>query len=346
MTKIPLNGIDFIEFASPEPEKLSALFERLGFTQTAKHSIKEAFLYEQGDCHFVINRQKDSFASDFMKARKGPCVCSIGFRLDIPAKKALSLVCGKGAKSVEKDPLSHSFPAIYGVGGSLIYFVENYSGKDSHWLKNFLFHNKAPSNPKLLMIDHLTHNVPVGKMDHWCEFYSRLFGFTKRRYFDIKGLKTGLVSKVMKSPCDSISIPINEPSGDEYGKKSQIQEYLEEYRGAGIQHIAFSTKGIISTIEGLRKKGLKFLDIPSSYYELLKDRLPIIKEDIQGLKKNQILADGDLRAYLLQIFTKNVIGPIFFEVIERKGHEGFGEGNFQALFDAMERDQIKRGYLK
>ena len=182
-------------------------------------------------------------------------------------------------------------------------------------------------------------------MEHWCEFYSKLFGFTERRYFDIKGKKTGLVSKVMKSPCDSISIPINEPSNDESGKKSQIQEYIEEYNGAGIQHIALSTNSIVSTIEHLKNRKLEFLDVPATYYEALKDRLPIIKEDIKDLENNQILADGDDKVYLLQIFTKNVIGPIFFEVIERHGHDGFGEGNFQALFDAIERDQIKRGYL-
>ena len=348
MTKaplIPLNGLDFIEYASPDPAKLQNLFEKMGFVQIGKHSDKDVILYKQGDCQFVINKQKDSFASAFMKERKGPCVCSMGFRVNIPAQKALEIVCDLGAKPVEKDPLSHSFPAIYGVGDSLIYFVEDYHEGDNHWTKKFSFHDKAPSSPRLLLIDHLTHNVPVGKMDHWCEFYSTLFGFTERRYFDIKGLKTGLISKVMKSPCDSISIPINEPSNDEGGKKSQIQEYLDEYRGAGIQHIALSTKDIVSTIENLRQKEIEFLDIPSSYYEVLKTRLPIIKEDIKDLENNQILADGDNIVYLLQIFTKNVMGPIFFEVIERHGHDGFGEGNFQALFDAMERDQIKRGYI-
>ncbi len=345
MSQIPLNGIDFIEYASPEPDKLQSLFEAMGFEQTASHFNKDVILYQQGDCQFVINRQKDSFAESFMKERQGPCVCSLGFRVDIPAQKALEIVSSLGAKPVEKDPLSHSFPAIYGVGGLLIYFVEDYQKGSNHWTKKFSFHNPAPPSPQLLLVDHLTHNVPVGKMDHWCEFYSRLFGFTERRYFDIKGLKTGLVSKVMQSPCDTINIPINEPSNDERGKKSQIQEYLDEYNGAGVQHIALSAQGIISTIKLLREKGLKFLDIPPAYYQALKARLPIIKEDIKELESCQILADGDSETYLLQIFTQNVIGPVFFEVIERHGHAGFGEGNFQALFDAMERDQIKRGYL-
>ena len=244
MEKIPLNGIDFIECASPEPDRLSDLFEQLGFVQTAKHSIKDVLLYEQGDCHFVINCQKNSFASDFMKARGGPCVCSIGFRVDIPAQKALDIVRCKGAKPVEKDPLSHSFPAIYAVGGSLIYFVENYSGKDSHWLKNFSFHNKAPMAPRLLMIDHLTNNVPVGEMERWCEFYNKLFGFTERRYFDIKGLKTGLISKVMKSPCDTISIPINEPSNDEYGKNLKSRNIWRNTRDQAFSISRFPLKAL------------------------------------------------------------------------------------------------------
>ena len=345
MNSIPLNGIDFIEYASPHPEKLGQLFEQLGFVKTAKHNKKQVLLYQQGDCQFVINCETESFAGDFMKKRKGPCVSSIGFRVKIPAQKALEKALALGAKPVEKDPLSHSFPAIYGVGDSLIYFVEDDHKQSNHWLKNFSFQNKASNKPQLLLIDHLTNNVPTGAMDHWCEFYSRIFNFTERRFFDIKGLKTGLISKVMKSPCNTISIPINEPSDDKRGEKSQIQEYLDEYKGPGIQHIALLTRSIVPTIQGLKQKGLEFLDIPSSYYDVLKDRLPVVKESVEDLKACQILADGDETTYLLQIFTKNVIGPIFFEVIERHGHDGFGEGNFQALFDAIERDQIQRGYL-
>ncbi|MCY4321325.1 MAG: 4-hydroxyphenylpyruvate dioxygenase [Bdellovibrionaceae bacterium] len=344
MKNIPLNGLDFIEYASPKPHDLENLFYKLGFIKTAQHNKKNVTLYQQGDCQFVINKEESSFAEDFMKQRNSPCVSSIGFRVDIPATKALEIASSRGAKAVEVDS-SHSFPAIYGVGGSLIYFVDDYHKEDNHWIKQFSFNSKLSKDPYLLLIDHLTNNVPTGDMNHWCEFYSKIFGFTERRYFDIKGLKTGLLSKVMKSPCDSISIPINEPSADERGKKSQIQEYLDEYQGAGIQHIAFLTKKIIPTIEYLRQRGLFFLDTPSSYYDMLKERLPIVKEDVKDLKRNQILADGDEETYLLQIFTKNVIGPIFFEVIERHGHEGFGEGNFQALFDAIERDQITRGYL-
>ena len=346
---IQLNGIDFIEYASPEPEKLRELFLRLGFIQRAVHREKPVFLFEQGDCRFVINEQKAGFAESFSQSHGGPSVCALGFRVDIPAQKALESALSRGAKAVENDSHSHSFPAIYGVGDSLIYFVEDYRKGKNHWTKKFQFPDpkadpKAPS-VKLLAIDHLTNNVETGKMDHWCDFYKNIFGFSERRFFDIKGAKTGLISKVMRSPCNTVTIPINEPSPDETGKKSQIQEYIEEYRGAGIQHIALSAKDIIGSVSVLRKSGLKFLDVPDTYYEDLKTRVPLIKEDTGRLRDNKILADGDEKGYLLQIFTENVIGPIFYEIIQRRGHDGFGEGNFQALFDAIERDQIKRGYL-
>jgi len=298
----PLNGLDFIEYASPEPEKLEEIFQKLGFVKTAQHNKKKVLLYQLADIHFVINKEEDSFSADFMKQRQSPCVSSIAFRVDMPADKALDLLQSRGAKAVEKDS-SHSFPAIYGVGGSLIYLVEAYKNS-AHWRQSFSFSDHPPENPQMLFIDHLTNNVPAGAMDEWCEFYSELFGFTKRRFFDIKGLKTGLLSKVMKSPCDTISIPINEPSSDELGKKSQIQEYLDEYNGAGIQHIALLTKDIVRAVEKLRKRGVDFLDVPLTYYEPLKDRLPQIEENIKDLQNNLILADGDDKNYLLQIFTK------------------------------------------
>ena len=325
-------------------KKLKNLFHQLGLVERATHKNKDAVLYQIGDCNFVINNTKNTFAHQFSKDRNSPAVCSLGFRVDSEAQKALEYTKSQGAKVVEKDPESHSFPAIYGVGGSLIYFVENYKN-GGHWKDSFDFKNEAIKNPKFLVIDHLTNNVPVGDMQVWCDFYEKMFGFTERRFFDIRGEKTGLNSKVMRSPCDTITIPINEPSDDEMGKKSQIQEYIDVYNGAGIQHIAFETKDIITSVEELRKNGLNFLDVPDTYYDVVKDRVPCIKEDIASLQKNKILADGDKKNYLLQIFTENVIGPIFYEVIQREGHDGFGEGNFQALFDAIERDQVKRGYL-
>ncbi|MGI9549282.1 MAG: 4-hydroxyphenylpyruvate dioxygenase [Bdellovibrionales bacterium] len=342
---ILLKGLDFIEYASSEPENLQTLFKNLTFVETARHKDKEVSLFQSGDCHFVINNQKDSFAQNFSKKHQGPSVCSLGFRVNGSAQKALDWAVSQGAQKVEKDSHSHSFPAIYGVGNSLIYFVDDFSN-GGHWKKSFQFHQDAPSQPIFLSIDHLTNNVPCGEMQKWCDFYQSIFGFTQRRFFDIKGLKTGLISKVMKSPCDTITIPINEPSNDEAGKNSQIQEYLDEYNGSGIQHIALETHKIISAIELLRKNDLHFLDVPNTYYDMLKQRGFTIKENVESLKKNRILVDGDEHGYLLQIFTKNVIGPIFYEVIQRHQHDGFGEGNFQALFDSIERDQIERGYIK
>lgn len=341
---IRLNGLDFIEYVSPEPAKLKQLFEKLGFVEIAKHKNKEIFLFQLGDCHFVINNEPDTFAQKFSKNHSGPAVCSIGFRVDSLIPEALEWAKKQEVETLLKDSKSHSFDAIYGVGGSLIYFVDDYKD-DHHWKRSFDFYNQQVADPAFLLVDHLTNNVQMGAMKQWCDFYEKMFGFTERRFFDIRGAKTGLNSKVMRSPCDTITIPINEPSPDEAGKKSQIQEYIDVYNGAGIQHIALKTENIISAVEQLKSNGLSFLEVPDTYYDSLKKRVPIIEEDIKDLKKNRILVDGNNETYLLQIFTQNVIGPIFYEIIQRKGHDGFGEGNFQALFDAIERDQIQRGYL-
>ena len=342
MTKSPLvlNGIDFIEYAVSSPEKLENLFFQLGFEKVASHRSKSVSLFQQGQCRFVLNWEKGGFAERFFKLH-GPGVCALGFRVN-DGKQALDWATRQGAKPLEEE--GHSFPAIYGVGGSLIYFVDKEN--ENHFQQNFQFTKSPSHSPALLFVDHLTHNVPKGDMEVWCDFYERIFNFTERRYFDIKGAKTGLVSKVMRSPCDTITIPINEPAENEWGEKSQIQEFLNEYKGAGIQHIALNTRDIISVVSELRKNRMEFLDVPDTYYDELKTRVPLIKEDMEDLRRNQILADGDSKGYLLQIFTQNVIGPIFYEIIQREGHDGFGEGNFQALFDAIERDQIKRGYLK
>ena len=335
---VVLNGIDFIEYASSSPEKLKALFSRLGFEEVAHHRSKAASLFQQGQCRFVINSETGHFAEEFFKLH-GPGVCALGFRVN-DAKQAQEWALQQGAKAPGGE--GHSFPAIYGVGGSLIYFVD----RDSHFPENFQFVKTPSSSSALLFVDHLTHNVSQGDMQIWCDFYERIFNFTEQRYFDIKGAQTGLVSKVMRSPCNTITIPINEPAPNALGEKSQIQEFLDEYKGAGIQHIALNTRDIISVVSDLRKKEMQFLNVPDTYYDELKNRIPLVKEDIGQLRENQILADGDAEGYLLQIFTQNAIGPIFYEIIQREGHEGFGEGNFQALFDAIERDQMKRGYLK
>ncbi|MDE0118939.1 MAG: 4-hydroxyphenylpyruvate dioxygenase [Bdellovibrionales bacterium] len=337
-----LKGIDFIEYSSPEPEQLKKLWESMGFVHKGQHKNKKVDLFLQGHTYFVLNREKDTFAENFYH-QHGPSVCALAFRVH-SAKKAFEYARAKGARAVPIDKKSHSFPAIYGVGQSIIYFVEE---DLSHFEKEFHFFEKAISSKAgLLSVDHLTHNVPTGDMQKWCDFYQEVFNFTERRYFDIQGTKTGLVSKVMRSPCNTITIPINEPAKGERGKKSQIQEFLEEYKGSGIQHIALTTKNIVNSVKQIRSSGIDFLEVPDTYYEDLPKRVPqILKEDLVDLQKNKILADGDETGYLLQIFTKNVIGPVFYEIINRHNHDGFGEGNFQALFDAIERDQMQRGFL-
>lgn len=333
---IGLNGIEFIEYASSQSEVLEALFYQFGFQKTAQHKTKNVDLYQQNDVNFIINKEEKSFSENFQKLH-GPSICATGFKVE-DADKAMKALVERGARKFEGS--KHNFPAIYGIGESLIYFIDKYG--DATYRDDFNFFDKPKkTNINLAGVDHLTNNVPVGKMNDWCDFYEKLFNFRETRYFDIQGEKTGLISKVMTSPCKKIIIPINEPKDD----KSQIQEYIEEYKGSGIQHLAFYTKDICASIAELRKQGVEFLDVPDTYYEVLKDRVPGIVEDIGQLKELRILADGDDEGYLLQIFTKNVIGPIFFEIIQRKNHYGFGEGNFQALFEAIEKDQKTRGYL-
>ncbi len=345
---VGLKGIDFIEYSSPHPEKLVQLWKSMGFIHKGKHKSKEVDLFLQGYTYFILNREKNTFAENFSD-QHGPSICALAFRVH-SSKKAFEYVLSKGAEAVPPDKQSHSFPAIYGVGCSLIYFVEE---DVSHFETEFGISPSVSENSGklvgssagLLAVDHLTHNVPQGDMQKWCDFYQEIFNFTERRYFDIQGSKTGLISKVMRSPCNTITIPINEPAEGEKGKKSQIQEFLEEYKGSGIQHIALTTQDIVSSVKKLRSAGIDFLNVPDTYYEDLSKRVPQVKENLNDLRENKILADGDEQGYLLQIFTKNVIGPVFYEVIRRRGHDGFGEGNFQALFDAIERDQIQRGFL-
>lgn len=339
---VGLDGIEFIEFASRKPEDLEKLFVSIGFKKIGQHKQKNVLLYRQGRINFIINNEPNTFASQFAEEH-GASICATGFRVK-DAKKALEVTVARGAKPIptKDDPGSHSFPAIYGIGESAVYFVDRYN-QPSHYDNdfNYLSSNLDPVGFGLEVVDHLTNNVPAGDMKTWCDFYEKIFNFREARHFDIKGQATGLVSKVMRSPCQKITIPINEPTE----QKSQIQEYLDEYKGSGIQHLAMSTSDISSTVESLRNSGIGFLETPDTYYDVLQDRLPLLTENVEQLQKLKILADGDEEGYLLQIFTKNLIGPIFFEIIQRKNHSGFGEGNFQALFDAIERDQRQRGYL-
>lgn len=343
----PLNtdGFEFVEYAAPEPILLRALFERLGFTEVAHHRAKNVTLHKQGDIHFIINAEPDSFAQQFAKAH-GPCVCAMGFRVK-NAAEAYSKAIAKGAKPVESiaGPMELNIPAIEGIGGSRIYLVDRY-GKNTIYDVDFVPTGKTPAfNAGLTYIDHLTHNVFRGNMDKWAGFYEDIFNFREIRYFDIEGKLTGLTSRAMTSPCGKIRIPINESSDD----KSQIEEYLHEYKGEGIQHIALGTDDIYQTVRILRDHEIQFQSSPDTYYEQLDNRVKGHGEDLEQLKKLRILVDGaptEGQGLLLQIFTQNVIGPIFYEIIQRKGNEGFGEGNFQALFESIELDQIRRGVLQ
>ena len=344
------DGFEFIEYAAPDPAALGRLFGQMGFTAVAKHRSKNVLLYRQGGINFVVNAEPGSFAQAFARVH-GPSICAIAFRVKDSAF-AYRRCVENGAWGVEAHPgpMELNIPAIKGIGDSLIYLVDRYTdngsgvsiydidfvplpGVDPH-----------PAGAGLTTIDHLTHNVHRGRMDEWASFYERLFNFREIRYFDIEGQLTGLKSKAMTSPCGKIRIPINESSDD----KSQIQEYLVDYRGEGIQHVALAADDIYATVEALRESRVDFQDTPDTYYEALAGRLPGHTEDTSRLSRNRILLDGAPaeNEMLLQIFTKTVIGPIFFEIIQRKGNEGFGEGNFRALFESIEQDQIRRGVLK
>ncbi len=342
------DGFEFIEFTAPDPAMLGALFEQLGFVKIARHRSKAVFLYRQGDINFILNEEKAGHPQHFREGH-GPSICAMAFRV-ADAAAALARSVALGAKSVTgaAGPGELTIPAIEGIGGSLLYFVDRYGDKGSIYDVDFEALPGVDQHPVgvgLTLIDHLTHNVFQGKMEEWADFYTRLFNFRQIRYFDIEGKLTGLKSKAMTSPDGKIRIPINESSDD----KSQIVEYLEAYRGEGIQHVALGTHDIYTTVEALRDRSVRFLHTPDSYYDLVDKRLPGHGEDVPRLCANKIQIDGapgETGGRLLQIFTETVIGPIFFEIIQRKGDEGFGEGNFKALFEAMELDQIRRGVLK
>mgnify|MGYP001344763650 FL=1 len=352
-------GFEFIEYTAPDPQALAKVFEALGFKAIARHRHKNVTLYRQGGINFLVNAEPDSFAQRFARLH-GPSICAIALRVDDAAyayKRALEL--GAWGFDSRSGPMELNIPAIKGIGDSLIYLVDRWRGKNGHGgVGNIDIYDVdfEPINPEtaeadvthrgvgLTVVDHLTHNVHKGRMVEWAEFYERLFNFREVRYFDIEGKVTGVRSKAMTSPCGKIRIPINEEGTEQ---KGQIQEYLDLYHGEGIQHIALATDDIYATVEALRERGVRFLDTPLTYYELLDKRLPGHGEDGQRLAKNRILLDGAPGGgLLLQIFTENQIGPIFFEIIQRKGNEGFGEGNFKALFESIELDQMRRGVLK
>ncbi|WP_159654648.1 4-hydroxyphenylpyruvate dioxygenase [Vibrio atypicus] len=344
------DGFEFVEYTAADEKGIQALkelFNSLGFAEVAKHRSKDAWLYRQGDISFIVNAQPHSQAEEFARVH-GPSVCGMAFRVK-DASVALSHALENGAEEyvTQIGPMELSIPAILGIGESLLYFVDRY-GKQSIYDVDFKFYSDAEErlakmDVGMYEIDHLTHNVKQGNMDVWSGFYERIGNFREIRYFDIEGKLTGLVSRAMTAPCGKIRIPINESSDD----KSQIEEFIREYNGEGIQHIALTTDDIYQTVQTLRDRGMDFMPTPETYYEKVDSRVEGHSEDVSQLRDLQILIDGAPMkdGILLQIFTQTVIGPVFFEIIQRKGNEGFGEGNFKALFESIEEDQIRRGVL-
>jgi 4-hydroxyphenylpyruvate dioxygenase len=352
------DGFEFIEYAAPDPRAMGELFERMGFKPIARHRHKNVVLYRQGGINFIVNAEPHSFAQRFARLH-GPSICAIAFRVQ-DAKAAYERAIGLGAWGYAgvAGPGELNIPAIKGIGDSLIYLVDRWRGKNGARqgeIGNIGFYDVDfeplrpgapealnPAGHGLTHIDHLTHNVHRGRMKEWAEFYERLFNFREIRYFDIEGQATGVKSKAMTSPCGKIRIPINEEGN---GTAGQIQEYLDLYHGEGIQHIALGSSNLCKTVDALQMNGVKLLNTSDTYYELLPRRIPGLAEDIAALRQRNILVDGKPGELLLQIFSENQLGPIFFEFIQRKGNEGFGEGNFKALFETMELDQMRRGVL-
>jgi 4-hydroxyphenylpyruvate dioxygenase len=342
------DGFEFVEFTAPTKEgvaQLHALFELLGFAKVARHRSKEVVLFRQGDIHFLVNATPYTHFQQFAVAH-GPSACAMGWRVR-DAVEAYEHAVRQGAVPFDTKPgfMELRLPAVYGIGNSVLYFIDRY-GERTIYDVDFVPLPGADPQPQgvgLTVLDHLTHNVERGHMDLWAGFYERIGNFREIRYFDIEGKQTGLYSRAMTSPCGKIRIPINESADD----KSQIAEFIQQYRGEGIQHLALATDDIYATVAALRARGVRFMDTPDTYYENVDARVPGHREDLAKLRDLRILIDGSARdGILLQIFTSTLIGPIFFEIIQRKGNEGFGEGNFKALFESIEEDQMRRGVLK
>jgi 4-hydroxyphenylpyruvate dioxygenase len=343
------DGFEFVEFTSPDPETLKTLWELMGFTAVARHRSKNVLRFRQGDINFILNMEPVGQPAEFQAAH-GPSANAMAFRVR-DAAKAFKLAVERGAKPVQGlvGPMELNIPAIEGIGGTNLYLVDRYGAHEIYDVDFLPIEGaeakEAANSVGLTYLDHLTHNVFRGNMKKWADFYEQVFNFREIRYFDIEGKVTGLFSKAMTSPDGKIRIPLNESQDDQ----SQIEEFLRDYKGEGIQHLAFGTDDIFKTVETLRERGVRFQDTPDSYYELLNDRVVGHGENLQRLQADKILVDGaptEGQGLLLQIFTENLIGPIFFEIIQRKGNEGFGEGNFKALFESIELDQIRRGVVQ
>jgi 4-hydroxyphenylpyruvate dioxygenase len=345
-----IDGFEFVEFAAPQGQgaMLHDYFRRMGFTAVLRHRSRPITVYRQGGVNFLVNEDPDSFAADFAKAH-GPCACGFAIRFKKPSEEVCRTVLGNGGEAIAHKPDTRAVdaPVVKGIGDCMLYLIDRYGTAGSVYTADYVPIEGADLHPQgfgLTFIDHLTHNLYFGNMQKWSDYYERLFNFREIRYFDIKGAKTGLVSKAMTAPDGIVRIPLNESNDP----KSQINEYLDAYKGEGIQHIACFTDDIYTTVEKMREAGVEFLDTPDTYFDVIDQRVPNHGEDVERLRRNKILIDADQETKqrkLLQIFTQNAIGPIFFEIIQRKGNEGFGEGNFQALFESIERDQMKRGVL-
>jgi 4-hydroxyphenylpyruvate dioxygenase len=336
-----LRGLSFVLLASPDPDSLHRLLLAFGFSRTMRHVERPIDLYEQGDMRMLIDRSREGFSARFAAAH-GPCIAALGW--DVGDAELASAVARERGATAGKADLRRGdgtpLPAVGGIGDSLVYFTDP---RDTWTTLGFVPLGRPDRVPSkgFTRIDHLTNNVPRGELARWAAFYRDVFGFTEVRYFDIRGVKTGLQSFALRSPCGTFCIPINE--GTETG--SQIDEYLEQYRGPGIQHLAFLTDDILGSLRALEGSPIEFLDIDDDYYREVFERVPNVREDHMDLARRNVLVDGDADGYLLQIFTKNLIGPIFIELIQRRNHLSFGEGNFGALFRSIERDQQRRGYL-
>ncbi|MFY0990448.1 4-hydroxyphenylpyruvate dioxygenase [Halomonas sp. C05BenzN] len=348
---IGTDGFEFVEYTAPTAEgieSLRALFTRMGFTETRKHHSKQVFLFQQEGVNFVLNAEPDSHAAEFGRVH-GPSACAMAWKV-ADARQAFEHAIANGAEPVENPvgPGEVGIPAVKGIGGSLLYFVDHKVDGEGRTIYDIDFEpipgrGANDHSVGLKVLDHLTHNVDRGRMDPWADFYTRIANFRENRYFDIKGKKTGLHSRAMTAPCGRMHIPINESADD----TSQIAEFLREYNGEGIQHLAMATDDIHATVRALKANGVTFLTTPDTYYEKVDQRVPNHEESVEELRELSLLIDGGPdEGVLLQIFTETVIGPIFFEIIQRKGNDGFGEGNFKALFESIEEDQIRRGVLK
>ncbi|MEX3982186.1 4-hydroxyphenylpyruvate dioxygenase [Paraburkholderia sp. EG287A] len=345
-----LMGFEFVEFASPVPNVLEPLFEKLGFTLVAKHRSKDVVLYRQGDINFIVNRDPKSPAAYFA-AEHGPSACGLAFRVkDSHQAYERALELGAQPLDMPTGPMELKLPAIKGIGGAPLYLIDRFEDGQSIYDIDFEFLpgvDRRPNGHGLKLVDHLTHNVYRGRMAYWASFYEKLFNFKEIRYFDIQGEYTGLTSKAMTAPDGKIRIPLNEEAKQGGG---QIEEFLLQFNGEGIQHVALLTDDLVSTLDNLQLAGVPMTTAPNEYYyEAIETRLPGHGQQLPELQARGILLDGSTQGgqkrLLLQIFSQPVLGPVFFEFIERRGDDGFGEGNFKALFESLERDQIERGVL-